>query len=101
MSIARRLPRRQWLRAFVLLLALLVPTEAYTAPALTSSMEAEYGVTEAAARPAAHPAQRIASPPRPAPLPAPAPDAAAHRPPPAPAAPAPAPRILRSVVLRC
>ncbi|MEU2727309.1 hypothetical protein ABZ650_06185 [Streptomyces griseoviridis] len=101
-SIARRLPRRQWLRTFVLLLALLVPTETYTAPALTASAEnVEYGVTDAATRPVAHAAQRIAFPPRPAPLPDRTPATAGHRPPPGPPGPARAPRLLRSVVLRC
>lgn len=100
-SIARRLPRRQWLRTLVLLLALLVPAQTYTAPALASSAESvEHGVTEAATRPVAHAAERTAVPPRPAPAPEPA-SAVSHRPPPRPSGPARALHFLRSVVLRC
>ncbi|POX47821.1 hypothetical protein C3489_28670 [Streptomyces sp. Ru71] len=96
------------MRALVLLLALLVPGEAFgeayappATPAATAS--AEHDVTDTAVRPPVQGAHRTAVPPRPAPLPdAPAPARATG---PVPRAgvrtPYTALLALRSVVLRC
>ncbi|MFJ5308181.1 hypothetical protein [Streptomyces sp. NPDC088350] len=100
MSPARSLPRsRAWLRALVLLLALLVPgthTEARATP-VASSVETtiEYDVLDPAAvlRPPTLTVQRPTAPLRPAPAPAPGPRPGARRP----RAP-PAPRAARAVV---
>ncbi|WP_458244651.1 hypothetical protein [Streptomyces sp. MAI_2237] len=101
MTSARRRPhRRSWLRALVLLLALLVPREAWTvASAPPQAMSAEYDVSETAALPPLlRSLQRPAVPPRPAPLPPPAPAGPAA---PSRSLPARLPRLLRTVVLRC
>lgn len=105
-SPARNLPRsRVWLRALVLLLALLVPgthTEARATP-VASSVETtiEYDVldTAAALRPPSLTVQRPAAPLRPAP--APAPGVPARRRLPAPPEPSYTLSALRTVVLRC
>ncbi|MEU3843930.1 hypothetical protein AB0E88_28340 [Streptomyces sp. NPDC028635] len=105
-----RMPRalsrsRTWLRALVLLLALLVPGEAYAAtapPVTTAAASAEHDVTDTAVRLPAHRAHRTAVPSRPAPLP----DVPAAGRPRAlrearPGTPCTALSVLRSVVLRC
>ena len=104
MSTARRLPRsRVWLRALVLLLALLVPgahAEAHAASAV-SVQSAEYDVLDTALQPPAHAVHRPAVPLRPAPLPARAPGVPEGRPLPAPPGPSYALHTVRCVVLRC
>ncbi|MHC3471160.1 hypothetical protein ACYF6T_21025 [Streptomyces sp. 7R007] len=104
MSTARHLPRsRVWLRALVLLLALLVPGEAY-ATAAPASIEstAEYDAAAPVPPPLVRADHRQVVPPRPALLPDPAPVAAGTRPcPSAPPRTACTPRLLRTVVLRC
>ncbi|MDH6451273.1 MULTISPECIES: hypothetical protein [unclassified Streptomyces] len=104
MSTVRRPPHRHaWLRALVLLLALLVPG----APAQTHAAHvvageiAEHDVLDTALRPPARAAQRAAVPLRPAPRPEPVPGVPADRPRPAPPRPPYALPVLRSVVLRC
>ncbi|WP_327718012.1 hypothetical protein OG381_23340 [Streptomyces sp. NBC_00490] len=97
---------RTWLRAFVLLLALLVPGGHAGAPAATAVAPiagelAEYDVLDTALRPPARAAHRPVVPLRPAPRPAPAPAVPAGRPLPAPPRPPYALHTLRSVVLRC
>nr|WSY53543.1 hypothetical protein OG999_27755 [Streptomyces sp. NBC_00886] len=107
-STARSLPRsRAWLRALVLLLALLVPgthAEARATP-LTSSAETtvEYDAldTAAALRPPSLTVHRPAAPLRPAPGPSAAPGVPACRPLPTPPWPPYTLRALRTVVLRC
>ncbi|NNN31534.1 hypothetical protein HLK59_14405 [Streptomyces sp. S3(2020)] len=97
---------RTWLRAFVLLLALLVPgahSGAHAAIPVTSVTSvaageaAEYDVLDTALRPPARAAHRPVASPRTAP----APGVPAVRPLPKPPHPSYAPHILRSVVLRC
>ncbi|MDN3023861.1 hypothetical protein [Streptomyces sp. S.PB5] len=96
---------RTWLRAFVLLLALLVPGAHADAAATTLTPVvaeiAEYDVLDTALRPPARAALRPAVPLRPAPGPAPAFPARAVRPAPAPPRPPYALPALRSTVLRC
>lgn len=97
---------RTWLRAFVLLLALLVPgghAGAHAATAVTpiAGELAEYDVLDTALRPPARAAHRPVVPLRPAPRPAPAPGAPAGHPLPAPPRLPHALHTLRSVVLRC
>ncbi|MEU6374005.1 hypothetical protein [Streptomyces sp. NPDC046909] len=96
---------RTWLRAFVLLLALLVPgahAGAHAATAVTpvvSTEITEYDVLDTALRPAA---QRPVAPLRPAPRVEPAPPITPERTPlPAPPHPSYALHTLRTVVLRC
>lgn len=103
---ARTLPRsRAWLRAFVLLLALLVPG-AHSGTHITTPVAvgeiAEYDVLDTALRPPARAAHRPVAPLRPAQRPAPA-HGVPVGPPPLPTPPQPpyTPRTLRSVVLRC
>lgn len=107
-SPARHLPRsRVWLRALVLLLALLVPgTDAeMRAMPVASSVETngvEYDVLEPAAgalRPSSPAVHRPSAPPRPAPAPAPHDPEAG--PLPAPPRPSYTLRARRTVVLRC
>ena len=101
MTTARRRPRsRSWLRALVLLLALLVPQEACPVPsAEPQAVSVEYDVMEAAALPPLLRAvQRPAVPLRPTPLPPPAPAGPAA---PSGSLPARVPLLLRTVVLRC
>ncbi|WP_052424931.1 hypothetical protein [Streptomyces fulvoviolaceus] len=105
-STARGLPRiRTWLRALVLLVALLVPgahTGVHTAPALPVSGETiEYDVLDTVLRPVARSAARAAVPLRPAPRPDPAPGVPEGRPLPAPPGPPYTLLALRTVVLRC
>jgi hypothetical protein len=104
MSTARSLPRsRAWLRALVLLLALLVPgahAEVHATP-VVSMQTAEYDVLDAALRPSAPAAHRPVAPDRPALLPDPAPEAPGTRTLPAPPRPPYALRTLRTAVLRC
>ncbi|KKD05506.1 hypothetical protein [Streptomyces sp. WM6386] len=97
---------RTWLRAFVLLLALLVPgghagAHAALAVAPVAGEAAEHDVVDTALRPPARAAHRPVVPLRPAPRPAPAPGVPAGRPLPAPPRPPYALHTLRSVVLRC
>ncbi|MER5749545.1 hypothetical protein [Streptomyces sp. NPDC002088] len=99
---------RGWLRALVLLLALLVPgahAEIHAAPAVAASGgTVEYDVVlDTALRPPARAAaHRPAVPPRPAPLQDPAPEAAESRAGLAPVETSCAPHAtLRTVVLRC
>ncbi|PWI16560.1 hypothetical protein DI272_22145 [Streptomyces sp. Act143] len=98
---------RTWLRAFVLLLALLVPGAPAGAPAATavtpvvSAEIAEYDVLDTALRPPARSAHGPAVPLRPAPRPAAAPRLPEPRPASAPTHPPSSLRPLRSVVLRC
>ncbi|MFI6407905.1 hypothetical protein [Streptomyces sp. NPDC050548] len=107
MSTARSLPRsRAWLRALVLLLALLVPgTHAETrATPVASSVETtiEYDVLDtatAALRPFSPAVHRPTAPLRPAP--APASHEPESRPLPAPHGPSYTLRAQRTVVLRC
>ncbi|MXM65762.1 hypothetical protein GR925_20485 [Streptomyces sp. HUCO-GS316] len=105
MSTARSLPRSLlWLRALVLLLAVLVPAaHAEGHPAAVSSGEiAEYDVLDTDLRPASRASHRAVARPRPVPrVPRPAPAAPQGWPLPAPAPPPHAPDTLRSVVLRC
>ncbi|WP_043685799.1 hypothetical protein [Streptomyces xylophagus] len=104
MSPAQNLPRSHtWLRALVLLLALLVPgthTEARATP-VASSVETtiEYDVLDAAAalRPPSLTVRRPTAPLRPAP----APGVPARRRLPAPPEPSYTLSALRTVVLRC
>ncbi|MFF4270680.1 hypothetical protein [Streptomyces sp. NPDC001536] len=102
---ARTLPRgRVWLRAFVLLLALLVPgahSGTHAATPVVAGEVAEYDVLDTALRPPARAAHRPVVPLRPAPRPAPAPGVPAGHPLPAPPRPPYALHTLRSVVLRC
>ncbi|XUL89627.1 hypothetical protein ACQ86D_25815 [Streptomyces galilaeus] len=105
MSTARSLPRsRAWLRALVLLLALLVPgTHAeMRAMPVASSVETtiEYDVLDTAAvRPPSLTAPRATAPLRP--VPAPASHEPEGRPLPAPHGPSYTLRAQRTVVLRC
>ncbi|MES5819037.1 hypothetical protein [Streptomyces sp. RG80] len=98
---------RTWLRAFVLLLALLVPgahAGAHAATAVTPLVSAEfveYDVLGTALRPPARSALRPAAPLRPAPHPRPASRVPAGPAFPAPPHPSYAPHTPRSVVLRC
>ncbi|MFJ3668075.1 hypothetical protein ACIPSE_16660 [Streptomyces sp. NPDC090106] len=95
---------RTWLRAFVLLLALLMPGAHTGAHAVASPVvageAAEYDALDTVVRPVHRTDPRPAVPLRPA-LPAPAPLVPVTRPLPAPPDPSYAPRFLRSVVLRC
>jgi len=107
-SRARNLPRsRAWLRALVLLLALLVPgTHAETrATPVASSAETtlEYDVLDPAAalRPLSPAVHRPTAPQRPAPTPSPASPNPHSRALPAPPWPPYTLRALRTVVLRC
>ncbi|MEV0207800.1 hypothetical protein AB0H97_21690 [Streptomyces sp. NPDC050788] len=104
MSTARALSRsRAWLRALVLLCALLVPgTHAPLPTAPAAALEiVEYDVMDAAVRPPAGAVRRTVAPLRRAPLAAPAPGVPAHRPAVAPPRPPYALPALRTVVLRC
>ncbi|MFF7447736.1 MULTISPECIES: hypothetical protein [unclassified Streptomyces] len=98
---------RTWLRAFVLLLALLVPgghAGAHAATAVAPAVSAElveYDVLDTALRPPARAAHRPVAPLGPAPRPAPAPGVPADRPLPVPPRPPYALPLLRTVVLRC
>ncbi|MFE7170096.1 hypothetical protein [Streptomyces sp. NPDC057616] len=104
MSTARSLPcGRTWLRALVLLCALLVPgahSQVHATPAVTAEI-VEYDVLDAAVRPPSDVVRRSAVPlplaPGGAPAPA-APRGGALPVPPRPPHPLPA---LRTVVLRC
>jgi hypothetical protein len=109
-STARSLPRsRAWLRALVLLLALLVPgtpAETHTTPVAASvagpvETTAEYDVLDppAALRPPSLTVHRATAPLRPAP--APASGNAVRRHLPAPHGPSYTLRAQRTVVLRC
>jgi hypothetical protein len=103
---ARTLPRsRAWLRAFVLLLALLVPgahSGAHAAAPVLAGEIAEYDVLDTALRPPARAAHRPVAPLRPAHRPAPAHGVPVGPPLPTPPSQPPyTPRTLRSVVLRC
>ncbi|MER5524864.1 hypothetical protein ABT075_09670 [Streptomyces sp. NPDC002677] len=102
-------PGQTWLRALVLLLALLLagaPTAAgalaATAPA-ASAETAEYDVLDTPLRLPTRAVHRADVPQRPAPLPDPAPADPADRHRPCPTAPRPpyATPLLRTVVLRC
>ncbi|GAB7109475.1 hypothetical protein JCM4814A_77890 [Streptomyces phaeofaciens JCM 4814] len=102
-STARRVPHgRTWLRAFVLLLALLAPGAAteLSATPVTAAETVEYDVVDPALRPAPG-THRPAAPLRPAPSTAPAPALPAERPRPTPPRTPYALRALRTVVLRC
>lgn len=98
---------RTWLRAFVLLLALLVPGAHTGAHAATTSTPvlaaeiAEYDILDTALRPPARAAHRPVVPLCPAPRPAPAFPAPAVRVLPAPPRAPYAAHTLRSTVLRC
>ncbi|MER5447724.1 hypothetical protein ABT065_19195 [Streptomyces sp. NPDC002764] len=96
----RRLRSRSWLRALVLLLALLVPHEACPVPsAAAQAVSVECDVMEAAALPPLlRPVQRPAVPLRPAPLEPPASTGPVA---PSQSLPARVPDPLRTVVLRC
>ncbi|MGW0626007.1 hypothetical protein [Streptomyces sp. NPDC002758] len=102
MSTAPSLPRgRAWLRALVLLLALLVPgthTEVHAVHVVAGDV-AEYGVLDTVLRPPSRVDHERLVPARPAPAPAPA--APEGRPLSAPPKPPYALHTLRSVVLRC
>ncbi|WP_406124663.1 hypothetical protein [Streptomyces sp. NBC_00989] len=107
-SPARSLPRsRVWLRALVLLLALLVPgthAEMRATPAASSAETTiEYDVLDptAALRPLSPAVHRPAAPLRPAPAPHPASPDPQARAFPAPPWPPYTLRALRTVVLRC
>ncbi|WP_329337321.1 hypothetical protein OG866_22790 [Streptomyces sp. NBC_00663] len=93
---------RTWLRAFVLLLALLMPgahTGAHAAVPVAASEVAEYDVLDTVLRPAA---QHPVAPLRPAPRAEPPAPVVPERPPlPAPPRPSYAQLTLRTVVLRC
>ncbi|MFD9000775.1 hypothetical protein ACFV0T_07315 [Streptomyces sp. NPDC059582] len=105
----RRTPYgRAWLRALVLLLALLVPgthAEVHAAPAVSGvsgETTVEYDILDGALRPPARTAHRPAAPLRPAPLPDPAPGAARGPACTAPLGSAYPPHpALSTVVLRC
>jgi hypothetical protein len=103
-STARGLPRsRTWLRALVLLCALLVPgthAEPHAAPAVSMEI-AEYDVMDAAVRPQTGTLRRAAAPLHHASPAAPVPDAPAARPPAGPPRPPCTLPALRTVVLRC
>ncbi|WP_031484323.1 hypothetical protein [Streptomyces bicolor] len=114
MSTARNLPRsRTWLRALVLLLALLVPgahAQAHAVPAVlgVSGEAAEHDVLDTALRPPARADRRStarrrgpAPTPTPMPVPVPAPGVPARLSAAAPPRPPYVPHILRTVVLRC
>ncbi|MET8078316.1 hypothetical protein [Streptomyces sp. NPDC005303] len=106
MSSVRRPPRsREWLRALVLLLALLVPgvhvqAHAPAVPPSAAGESVEYDVLDTVLRPPARAVHRAAVPLRPVPSQV-APAAPADRPLPAPPRPPYALPALRSVVLRC
>ncbi|MEV0480707.1 hypothetical protein AB0I69_08820 [Streptomyces sp. NPDC050508] len=110
MSSTRSLPRsRTWLRALVLLLALLVPgthaAEVRATPVASSAESTvEYDVLDTAAaalRPASLAVHRPTAPLRPAPAPSPASPDPQSRALPAPPRPPHTLRALRTVVLRC
>jgi hypothetical protein len=95
---------RALLRAFVLLLALLVPgahSGAHAATPVVAGEIAEYDVLDTALRPPARAAHRPVAPLRPTAPPAPAFRAPAGHPLPAPPRPPYSLHTLRSVVLRC
>jgi hypothetical protein len=103
-STARSLPRgRTWLRALVLLCAVLVPgahSQVHAAPALSAGI-VEYDVLDAAVRPPACTVRRTAAPQRLVPRTGPAPAAPGGRVLPAPPRPPHPLPALRTVVLRC
>jgi hypothetical protein len=105
MSTARPLPHgRTWLRAFVLLLALLVPgahSGTHAAPSVAVGEIAEYDVLDTAVRPPARAAHRPVAPLRPAPRRTAPPGVPTAAPLPAPPQPPYTPRAVRTVVLRC
>ncbi|MET7695585.1 hypothetical protein ABZT06_48295 [Streptomyces sp. NPDC005483] len=107
MSFVRRRPRsREWMRALVLLLTLLVPgvhvqAHAPAVPPVSAGESAEYDVLDTALRPPARAVHRAAVPLRPVPWSETAPGVPADRPLPAPPRPPYALPALRSVVLRC
>ncbi|MEU0028824.1 hypothetical protein [Streptomyces sp. NPDC006335] len=105
MSSVRRPPgSRDWLRALVLLLALLVPgahVQAHTMPPVPAGEIVEYDVLDTALRPPARTVHRAAVPLRPVPWPETVPGVSADPPVPAPPRPPYALPALRSVVLRC
>ncbi|MFH0521748.1 hypothetical protein ACHBTE_31780 [Streptomyces sp. M41] len=106
-STARSLPRsRAWLRALVLLLALLVPgahAQAHAVPTVAATLgeAAEHDVLDTALRPPARADRRGTAGPRPEPPPSPAPATRPCLPRPAPPQPPYLPPFLRTVVLRC
>jgi len=104
-SSVRRAPAsRDWLRALVLLLALLVPgthLQAHAQPPVPAGEVVEYDVLDTALRPPARAVHRAVVPLRPVPWPRTAPGVPADRPLPAPPRPPYALPALRSVVLRC
>jgi hypothetical protein len=103
-STARSLPRsRTWLRALVLLCALLVPgahSQVHATPAVSAGI-VEYDVLDAAVRPPACTVRRTAAPLRRVPRTDPAPAAPQSRTLPAPPRPPYPLTALRTVVLRC
>jgi len=103
-STARSLPRsRTWLRALVLLCALLMPgahSQVHATPAVSAEI-VEYGVLDAAVRPPAGTVLRAAAPLRLALRADPAPAAPRIRALPAPPRPPHSLPALRTVVLRC
>lgn len=105
MSTPRTLPRgRTWLRAFVLMLALLMPgahSGTHAAPSVAVGEIAEYDVLDTALRPPARAAHRPVAPLRPAPRPTARPGAPTTTPLPTPPQPPYTPRAVRTVVLRC
>ncbi|MET7737167.1 hypothetical protein ABZT02_38455 [Streptomyces sp. NPDC005402] len=105
MSSVRRPPRsREWLRALVLLLALVVPgahVEAHAMPPVPAGELVEYDVLDTALRPPARAVHRVAVPLRPVPWPEGVPGVPADRPLPAPPRPPYTLPALRSVILRC
>ncbi|MGW0418657.1 hypothetical protein [Streptomyces sp. NPDC003015] len=105
MSSVRRPPRsRDWLRALVLLLALLVPgahLQAQAMPPVPAGELVEYDVLDTALRPPARIVHRAVVPLRPVPWPEAVPGVPADRPLPAAPRPPHALPALRSVVLRC
>lgn len=107
MSTARSVPRsRAWLRALVLLLALLVPgahTQAHAVPVMAGAPGevAEHDVLDTVLRPPARAARRSTAGLRPVPLPRPAPRVPVRLSPHPPPRPSYLPHILRTVVLRC
>jgi hypothetical protein len=103
-STVRRPPHRHaWLRALVLLLALMLPgapAETHAAHVVAGET-AEHDILDTALRPPARTVPRTAVPLRPAPRPEPVPGMPAGRPLPASPRPPYTLPALRSVVLRC